>query len=1386
MRRIGTITALLFLILSIPVRINGRNRNIAADSLNMIALRWLPVNLDSAQLYACQAQQTCGRRSSAHAMATNILGDVEFARMNYVSASYNYELVLKHSRNKIEWLVADVGMMNICQRISDNMSFYLYRDKALLELRGIMAELESLSDLERKRALSAATDLRIVSAMYFNTVEQPAQAELELTQIDESDRQAVDTLRSLRLGNMAGESVSEKIDYLCNINKTAVGSGYLCQSALALQKIASLLLENGPDADAAMSQLGAAEINPSGLEHYLLIEQLLLKSLRSFLKYGSMYGAVENYCLLGTCANEKEDYNAAVEWLTNALDILNVSRDAAISGLDDLPYLERYRSDNIVVENEWVAQVPWIAVPECMSRIREQMSLAYSGLGNKAASDYNRNVYLELQKTIRLDRRFEARQQMLRRMNRSLNAVLIGVACGTVFLLFFLTLFLRLVGKRNKRYQTVMEKVLRLCGKILSIHRSDDSDAAKQIAGVLNNEMAPLIGADSIRIELSGNDSVSLKCEGGRLIRDGQSLLDMAAPFVGAALQGARTMERINARQLIAGKEQYLAFAHTEENKRQNLLRRTCCSVLSDCRPLIDRMVAESMRLESSDSWYQNRVEYIGELAQQAELYNAVLTKWGRLCIGEVRLHIENFALQPLFDIIARSSRSYLNKGVTLNVCGTDSVIKADKTLTLFMLNTLSDNARKFTPSGGAVTVQAIDGDGWVEIAVSDTGVGLSSDDVRALKEEKVYDPRHIGDASGDKSAKGSGFGLMNCRGIIDKYRKSGAPFDCCTFNVESVPGKGSRFSFRLPKGVRRLLSIVALAVFSSAASAETDDFFLEQAYASADSLYECNVSGDHLQALVFADEAVRYLNEDYKRLSNNDTLLISLLSDNVPAEQKWLESGFGTDYETILWIRNEVAVAALALHDMAMYKYNNDAYLTLFRMFYSEDKIESDCLQLQRSNSNMRIAIAVLILIFLALGVFRYVLYSRNSLRYRSDMHQLLGVTGHISSLLSETADSDRYDFQNMADNLSGILYNDLGLMVRIDSVCIAIVNEGRTYFSFNGSMRQESLMKSLVADYVENDRRDNCFSDGIAVLPLIVSDDGIGDFAGAFAASISGVPDKADEFVLGAVASYMADAIHNCVLRLSSEYRSLEQIREVSERLSFEENRLHIQNMVLDNCLSTLRHETLSYPSRIAQLAGRMLDAGRDRQTDIADMRELTSYYRDIYEILGRNVSRQLDEFRVCDSEKIKVSEVLRGTASKYSERMPDGIVLEVCYDAPDCTGDSVFLRCLLENLVEQSLETRIAGRLRLGAYSDGDFVRFCFDDCRQGIPTENMDMLFSPVWSMDNLRYSTCRQIIRELDESMGHPGCRINAEPLSDGGLTIWFTLPDNNYIWKHSD
>ena len=90
---------------------------------------------------------------------------------------------------------------------------------------------------------------------------------------------------------------------------------------------------------------------------------------------------------------------------------------------------------------------------------------------------------------------------------------------------------------------------------------------------------------------------------------------------------------------------------------------------------------------------------------------------------------------------------------------------------------TLADNARKFTDEGGTVSISAAESDDYVEVSVADTGCGLSEEQQASLFTPLAPEAGH-------------GFGLLNCKGIIEKYRKMSSLFSVCRLSVESRVGR--------------------------------------------------------------------------------------------------------------------------------------------------------------------------------------------------------------------------------------------------------------------------------------------------------------------------------------------------------------------------------------------------------------------------------------------------------------------------------------------------------------------------------------------------------------------------------------------------------------------
>ena len=696
---------------------------------------------------------------------------------------------------------------------------------------------------------------------------------------------------------------------------------------------------------------------------------------------------------------------------------------------------------------------------------------------------------------------------------------------------------------------------------------------------------------------------------------------------------------------------------HISDNRRRNLEQRAKLSLVNSITPFIDRMIHEVDRLMKgvdSEEVKQERYTYISELTDKINQYNSILTDWIQMRQGAINLRIESFPLQPLFDIVAKGKMSFQMRGVKLTVQPTDATVKADRTLTLFMINTIADNARKFTPAGGEVVVSAKSHQAFVEISVEDTGKGMDEETL-----EHIFDRTYTG---------GHGFGLLNCKGIIDKYRKISSLFSPCNIQAESEPGKGSRFTFRLPCGIRKMQMILMLAFMligcniPSAVQGRARNFFslhrtdkhrtnrnagnkqtsrlLQLAASYADSAYFSNINGTYERTLTMADSSRSYLNRYYLTLNpDGKYLMVAHPKKGTAAEIHWLHDSLPTNYDVILDIRNESAVAALALHKWELYDSNNKVYTQLFRERSADNSLDNYVRTMQTSENSKAVAIVLLIILLLQLPLAYYLLYYRHILRYRYAVEKINGIN---TVLLSGDSNTDK-----------------------LKKISLIWTPQG------SNNVRKAQLFPQL-NDVVER----------------------------------------------------ISQALKQSIEMQQNEATNIEMAEDELHRAEYENGKLHIANSVLDNCLSTLKHETMYYPSRIRQL----IDSTPE---DVTSLQELVDYYKAIYTMLSAQAMEQVKGTVKCDADLLA-----------YLRKLITGGVKNFTYQ--EATSSSAYVTC---------------------QYILHDIP---FDATRH-------PRLFTPLTS--DMKYLVARQIVREIGEATNLRGCGILAKPSSDGKLMIEIVLPE---------
>ena len=1144
----------------------GPSHKQEVDRLNTLSYAYHYRDLDSTKMLAQRALALSDDYSAGYAEACNNLAFVEMAKMNYKEARRWLGLVEEKSNNQLELLIADVQMMRICQRESHNKDFYSYREKAMVRLRRLGEEASNLPPRERRRATYAHSEFDIVDATYcyYVGLEEPmlkALNDIDADALETDTAQYLNYLYNIGSGGAITNGTSEQIaqtefDYLiqCYMLASAgrvvmpdgtIAGGYPYWQANALQALSEHLQKAKMRDFLIRNNLPAIQyLNVEQMPDTLLAGNLAQRALNLFISYGDTYQIAGGYRTLAECYFAIEDYNSAGDCLLRALQV----------------------SKNIK------------SAPDLVASIRERLCLVYSALDNKQQSDYNRNIYLDLQERTRQDKQLEARAALLDDNALQLNLIISAVLAMILLVVILLYLFDRM---RRRKIQS----------KPLS------------------------------------------------------SLLE---PLEQWKQRNAQYINDINERKEELDEEIAIARLHLADNQKRNLEQRAKVSLVNSITPFIDRMIHEVDKLaeddeSTPDEVKQERYEYISELTDKINQYNTILTNWIQMRQGTLNLRIVSFPLQPLFDIVAKGKMSFQMKKIKLDVQPTAAKVKADRTLTLFMINTIADNARKFTPAGGKVTVSAEEHDKYVEIVIADTGKGMDEEQLA-----HVFDRTYTG---------GHGFGLLNCKGIIEKYKKVSSIFNICHIEAESEVGKGSEFRFRLPKGIGRMIVGVILLLASSVSSFASQihqhtlatgkvSRELTLADAFADSAYFSNINGTYQRTLAFADSAIYYLNQHYLRqYPQGKNLMVSSPKLSQAAELKWFADSVTTDYSIILDIRNESAVAALALHQWTLYDRNNKVYTKLFRERSTDNTLPEYVRTMQSSENSKTVAVILLFLLLLQLPIAYYLLYYRHVVTYRFAVDRIRDIN---LLLLSD---------QSIPEKLKRIreIWSKKSRHTRANFRLDEVVHE-----------IEEELKRGL--DLSNGKEADNQL--------------------------------------------------------LEDELR----------RVRFENDRLHVSNSVLDNCLSTLKHETMYYPSRIRQL----IEASPD---DVASLKELVDYYKSIYLMLSAQAMEQVETNLKCDA-----------ALKDYLFRL----IQETVKDLAKAHGIAI-------TQVKQEIKTVHT------AYATCQFV---FSELRYDDSLHHR--LFTPL-TVD-MRFLVCRQIVREMGETTNLRGCGIQAKPSDDGFLVIEVVLP----------
>ena len=1086
------------------------------DSLNGKAYAYRYRSLDSSYKYANEAYRQVNFYKSGKAEASNNLGFCAFMAMDFDRAEALHKEVYKLTKNELELLIADIGLMKICQRTAMNKEFYDYRNSALKRMKRIREESDLFADRHEALRLDYAfTEFFIVSSIYYYYLQQRQEAITSLNRIPE-DEALTDTNQLLYYHYIKGSASlveatkpedrkMREFDQLYITWRTAVQTNHPYFEGNGLQGLANLMVSPN-NFELFRTRRGYALDQFGFPVDSLLPLRMAQRALEKFREYNDLYQIAGAYVSIGKYMNEHGRYTEALDTLAKALDCVNQHHmlyyHHAADTLDKLHVF--VEGDTTYTGVPWIMQEDVRTVPEWISRIREQLSVSYAGLGMKYASDYNRNIYLDILNYTRQDKELESRYLSLEADSRQMTLVLSLVIVGLVLVVILWWFFNKRSKIRNQVDVERLQRILTLCRDITS--------SIPMNVPLIQQGIDQLFGKGRLQLEIPEEGKAAL-VPLHRLNRDEKALVHVLEPYIVWAADNEQMVEALSDERMQLEKQRYVYEQHIAGNKRQNLIKKACLAIVNGINPYIDRILNEVHKLTErgyidNAKIKKEKYQYIDELVTTINEYNDILALWIKMKQGTLSLNIETFSLNELFELLGKGRRAFEMKNQKLEIEPTTVMVKADRALTLFMINTLAENARKYTPEGGTIKVYArTTEDAYVEISVEDNGRGISEEDVAHIIGEKVYDSRVIGmknaaDPEVLKENKGSGFGLMNCKGIIEKYKKTNDLFRGCVFDVESELGKGSRFYFRLPSGVRKAMGVLLLCLLlplgmvsclhdpippmlqdGDSIVVVTDSAYedlLDVASDYANAAYFANVDENYELALQYIDSAMLFLNEHYEKYARPDRphRYMKLVGEGTPAEISWWNELFDSDYHVILDIRNEAAVAFLALKQLDAYSYNNSAFTDLYKLQGEDQTLEAYCRQLERSNTNKTVGIILCFVLLIVSLVGYYFLYMRKRLQNRLNLEQVLEINQKVfaASLVRPQEQENAEALQREESTLKEIpqrivdeAFGPVNELLTIDRMGIAVYNETTHRLEYASRPGQE--MPEMV---------EQCFSSG------------------------------------------------------------------------------------------------------------------------------------------------------------------------------------------------------------------------------------------------------------------------------------------------------------------
>jgi len=243
----------------------------------------------------------------------------------------------------------------------------------------------------------------------------------------------------------------------------------------------------------------------------------------------------------------------------------------------------------------------------------------------------------------------------------------------------------------------------------------------------------------------------------------------------------------------LASANQQLEIRNREVELATKLKSKFLASMSHELRTPLNAIVGFSGLLDDGTAGQLNEKQkrFITHIKNGAhhllQLINDILDL-SKVEAGQLEIRCEEFQVKDTLPEVLSTIRPL---AIPKNIQVTHEIpvarpIYADRVRFKQILYNLLSNAVKFTPKGGEVSIQCAEEDGYICVSVTDTGIGIRSEDQQVIFEE-------FRQVDGEGAHEGTGLGLAITKRLVEK--QGGQIW------VESEFGKGARFSFTLPAG---------------------------------------------------------------------------------------------------------------------------------------------------------------------------------------------------------------------------------------------------------------------------------------------------------------------------------------------------------------------------------------------------------------------------------------------------------------------------------------------------------------------------------------------------------------------------------------------------------